>query len=229
MASFAAAVAKPPDKSIPVLKKIITYSFSNNDETFTCTIYPNPHNQPPIIIKKLIEYFGKRIQNDKHCLGITEDTIEEHINIKNYCALISVENDNKTDSATCALQYYDWYGDRPNQLWIANLCRVNTINGRGNISPVRVMFDLINNFSNKYNITENYLMVEKDKPGTEKLLEIYGTYGFKITDQCSLKHMISMKKSLSLNSNNINRLKNKFTIESNSKNNKSKTKKKKRY
>jgi hypothetical protein len=225
MASFASK--KSPDKSIPLLTSIITYTFSNNDESFTCTIYPNPHNQKPKLKRELIKYFGNRIQNDKHCLGITEDTIIDHINIQNYCALISVENNNKNDSATAALQYYDWYGNRDKQLWIANLCRVNGINSRGSISPVRVLFDIINNFSNQYNITENYLMVEKDKPGTEKLLEIYGKYGFKITDQCSLEHMISMKKSLSLNSNNINRLKNKFIIKLNSKN--TKTKKKRRY
>ena len=81
MASFAAAV-KSPDKSIPLLKKIITGTLSYNDQTFNYAIYPNPHNQEVKIKNKLIEIFGNRIQKGKKCLGIVVSG-KEAINIDN--------------------------------------------------------------------------------------------------------------------------------------------------
>ena len=202
MAAFAAA--KPPDKSIPLLKKIITGTLPYNDKTFTYTIYPNPHNQEAKVKNKLIEIFGNRIQKGQKCLGITEDTVREYIKNKQYTALIYVKNNDTDDSATGALQYWDWCETDVKQLWISDLCRVNNTNSRSNISPISVLFDIIKNFSIEKGITENYLMVEREQPGTEKLLEIYGKYGFKIVDSCAIVNMIAMKKSFVSNKNNNN-------------------------
>jgi len=212
MASFAAA--KSPDRSISSLKKIISGTLGYNDQTFTYTIYPNPHNQVPKIKNELIELFGNRIQKGKlfgnriqkgkHCLGITEDIVKEYITNKQYTALIYVKNNNTDDSATGALQYWDWCEAGVKQLWISDLCRVNNTNSRSNISPTSVLFDIIKNFSIEKGITENYLMVERETPGTEKLLEIYGKYGFKRVDSCVVENMIAMKKSLLSNKNNNN-------------------------
>ena len=203
MASFAAA--KSPDKSIPLLKKIISGTLSYDDQTFTYTIYPNPHNQVPKIKNKLIKDFGNRIQKGHKCLGITEDIVKEYIKNEQYAALIYVKNNNTDDSATGALQYWDWCEAGVKQLWISDLCRINNTKDRSNISPISVLFDVVKDFYIEKGITENYLMVEREKPGTEKLLEIYGKYGFKRVDTCVLKNMIAMKKSLLSNKNN-NRL-----------------------
>lgn len=206
MASFAAA--KSPDKSIPLLKKIITGTLSYNDKTFTYTIYPNPHNQEAKVKNNLIELFGNRIQKGQKCLGINEDIVKEYIKNKQYTALIYVKNNDTDDSATGALQYWDWCETGVKQLWISDLCRVNNTNSRSNISPISVLFDIIKNFSIEKGVTENYLMVEREKPGTEKLLEIYGKYGFKIVDSCILEDYITMKKSLISNKNNNSLAKN---------------------
>lgn len=206
MASFAAA--KSPDRSISSLKKSISGTLAYNDQTFTYTIYPNPHNQVPKIKNELIELFGNRIQKGKHCLGITEDIVKEYITDKQYTALIYVKNNNTNDSATGALQYWDWCESGVKQLWISDLCRVNNTNSRSNISPISVLFDIIKNFSIEKGITENYLMVERETPGTEKLLEIYGKYGFKKVDSCVVENMIAMKKSLLSNKNNNSLAKN---------------------
>lgn len=206
MASFAAA--KSPDRSISSLKKSISGTLAYNDQTFTYTIYPNPHNQVPKIKNELIELFGNRIQKGKHCLGITEDIVKEYITNKQYTALIYVKNNNTDDSATGALQYWDWCEAGVKQLWISDLCRVNNTNSRSNISPISVLFDIIKNFSIEKGITENYLMVERETPGTEKLLEIYGKYEFKRIDSCVVENMIAMKKSLLSNKNNNSLAKN---------------------
>jgi hypothetical protein len=208
MASLASH--KSPDRSIPLLKKIITGTLSYDDQTFTYTIYPNPHKQDTKIKNKLIEVFGNRIQKgqkgqkDQKCLGITEDIVKEYIKNEQYTALIHIKNNNTDDSATGALQYWDWCEAGVKQLWISDLCRVNNTNSRSNISPISVLFDIIKNFSIEKGITENYLMVEREKPGTEKLLEIYGKYGFKKVDSCVVENMIAMKKSLLSNNNNNN-------------------------
>ena len=207
MASFAAAV-KSPDKSIPLLKKIITGTLSYNDQTFNYAIYPNPHNQEVKIKNKLIEIFGNRIQKGKKCLGITEDIVREYITNKQYTALIYVKNNDTDDSATGALQYWDWCERGVKQLWISDLCRVNNTDSRSNISPISVLFDIIKNFSIEKGITENYLMVEREQPGTGKLLEIYSKYGFKIDDSCVVVNMIAMKKSFVSNKNNNSLAKN---------------------
>jgi len=202
MASF--APAKSPDKSIPLLKKILTGTLPYNDKSFTYTIYPNPHNQETKVKNKLIELFGNRIQKGQKCLGITEDIVKEYIKNKQYTALIYVKNNDIDDSATGALQYWDWCERGVKQLWISDLCRVNNTDSRSNISPISVLFDIIKNFSIEKGITENYLMVEPGKPGTEKLLEIYSKYGFKIADSCVLEEYIAMKKSFVSNKNNNN-------------------------
>jgi hypothetical protein len=204
MASLASH--KSPDRSIPLLKKIISGTLSYDDQTFTYTIYPNPHKQDTKVKNKLIEVFGNRIQKDQKCLGITEAIVEEYIKNEQYTALIYVKNNNTDDSATGALQYWDWCEAGVKQLWISDLCRVNNTNDRSNISPISVLFDVIKDFSIEKGITENYLMVEREKPGTEKLLEIYGKYGFKIVDSCVVENMIAMKKSLLSNNNNNNSL-----------------------
>jgi len=203
MASFAAA--KSPDKSIPLLKKIISGTLSYDDQIFNYTIYPNPHKQDSKVKNKLIKVFGNRIQKGHHCLGITEDIIKEYIKNEQYTALIYLKNNNTDDSATGALQYWDWCEAGVKQLWISDLCRINNTKDRSNISPISVLFDVVKDFYIEKGITENYLMVEREKPGTEKLLEIYGKYGFKRVDTCVLKNMIAMKKSLLSNKNN-NRL-----------------------
>ena len=200
MASFAAA--KPPDKSIPLLKKILTGTLPYNDKTFTYTIYPNPHNQDTEVKNKLIKIFGNRIQKDKECLGITEDIVREYIKNKQYTALIYVKNNDTDDSATGALQYWDWCEIGVKQLWISDLCRVNNSGGQSTISPIEVLFDTIEDFSKKYNITENYLMVEPNNSGTDILLRIYRKYGFEIDELCKLDDYIPMKKVIIKNNNN---------------------------
>lgn len=205
MASFAA-----PAKSIPLLSKILEGNLSDGTETFSYTIYPNPHKQTSKTKRDLIKFFGNRIQNGEHCLGITEDIVKENINTKNFNALIYVKNDRIDDSASCALQYSDHCNSESKQLWISDLCRVKSHDDKIT-SPVKIIFEVVKNFSIRNGITENYLMVERDKPGTKKLLEVYGNYGFKVVvDSCSIDHIIAMKKSL-IPVNNTNNLANKFS------------------
>jgi hypothetical protein len=202
MASLASH--KSPEKSIPLLSKIITGNVL--DESFTYTIYPNPHRQVSKIKKYLIDFFGNRIQNGEHCLGITEAIVKENIETKNLNALIHLKNNNIEDSATCALQYADHCNKGSKQLWISDLCRVKSHDNKI-ISPVKILFEVVKDFSIKNGLTEIYLMVERDKPGTEKLLEIYGKYGFKVVESCVIDHVIAMKQSLI----SINNLANNFS------------------
>jgi hypothetical protein len=188
-----------PAKSLSGLKKNITGTIIYNDIPFSYTIYPNPHKKSDKEQGELIHFFGNRIQKGARCLGITEKMVADNILKHNYDALICVKNNTIDDSATAALQYYNFCDKDPKnrQLWINDLCRVNNsgLSGHDTTSPIRILLDVIEEFSISKGIHENYLFVESGKPGTDKLLEIYGAYRFAKNDSCADKTDIAMKKS----------------------------------
>lgn len=154
-----------------------------------------------IKLREIVQLFGRRIQKGIACLGITVYTLLSNIINGEYEALFYTKNDNHNDSATGSLQYFQWCKESK-QFWISDLCRVNNSRGQTIISPIEVLFDTIEDFSKKYNITENYLMVEPNNSGTDILLRIYRKYGFKIDELCKLDDYIPMKKVIFNNNNN---------------------------
>jgi hypothetical protein len=136
------------------------------DNTFTYTIYYNPHELTDDNKEKIIKLFGNRIQKGEKCLGITEKIVRDNINDKTYDALIYVKNDKIDDTATGALQYRAYCKKNSSKkLWISDLCRVNnSLIGSPHISPIRVLLDVIEELSKENNINENYLMVDEDLP-----------------------------------------------------------------
>ena len=200
-----------------IIMKISYKNENNSTSNFTCTIYPNPHkyiskplsdklsnidnihedihNKHKIALRKIpalhhiLTLFGNRIQKDgKLCLGITEDIILTNILKHEYLALVHVTNDDIDDSATAALQYTKWCeeDDASKQFWIHDLCRVNN-SALKLRSPVKVLLNALEQFSRIYGITDNYLLVEGEQPGTNTLLGIYATYDFKIDDSCKVE------------------------------------------
>ena len=137
------------------------------DNTFTYTIYYNPHKLTDDNKNTIIRIFGNRIQKGNHCLGITEKIVRDNINNEVYDALIHVKNNDIDDSASGALQYRAYCKKKlSKQLWISDLCRVNNSPiGSPHISPIRVLLDIIEELSKENNINENYLMVDEDLPG----------------------------------------------------------------
>ena len=151
--------------------KIVTGHKEHRGNTFTYTIYYNPHKLTDDNKNTIIGIFGNRIQKNEHCLGITEKIVRDNINNEVYDALIHVKNNDIDDSASGALQYRAYCKKKlSKQLWISDLCRVNNSPiGSPHISPIRVLLDIIEELSKENNINENYLMVDEDLPGvTEK-------------------------------------------------------------
>ena len=190
-----------PARSISSLRKNITGTIRYNDNDFQYTIYPNPIHKTKEEQEELITLFGNRLQKGSHCLGITPSIVRDNINKKNYDALVYVKNMTIDDSATGALQYWNWCDktSRNRQLWINDLCRVNNsgLSGHDIISPIRVLFDIVEDFSKSRGILENYLIVDPGKNATAKLLEIYGAYRFAKNDSCTDNSKIVMKKLIS--------------------------------
>ena len=147
--------------------KIVTGHKEYRDNTFTYTIYYNPHKLTDDNKEKIIKLFGNRIQKGNHCLDITEKIVRDNINKEVYDALIHVKNNDIDDSASGALQYRAYCKKKSSkQLWISDLCRVNNSSiGSPHISPIRVLLDVIEELSKENNINENYLMVDEDLPG----------------------------------------------------------------
>ena len=187
-------------RSLASLQKDITGTVRYNDIPFTFTIIPNPHRKTPDEQAKIARFYGNRIQKGTRCLDITEEEVLTNIQNKNYTALIYVKNDDIDDSATGALQYWNWCDKNPSnkQLWINDLCRVNNSGISSPVSPIYILFDIIKDFSLSKLINTNYLMVETGKPGTSKLLEIYERYGFRTDDSCILEDSIAMKRNLTI-------------------------------
>jgi hypothetical protein len=194
------------------LKKTINGTLEINNTVFEYTIYPNPHKRLPTNINsmsnkekedfdellKIISIFGNRKQANTLCLGIDENFVKENISKQNYAALIIIKNSTKDDSTTASLQYWNWCGGDPEknkQLWINDLCRINKSNSSVT-SPTLALFHLIEYFSKARKIKSNYLMVEKNTSGTDKLISIYSKYGFVIDESCPVNDMITMKKNI---------------------------------
>jgi len=146
--------------------RIVTGNKEYGGNTFTYTIYYNPHELTDDNKEKIIKLFGNRIQKGEKCLGITEKIVRNNIKTKNYDALIYIKNDKIDDTATGALQYRAYCKKNSSkQLWISDLCRVNNSPiGSPHISPIRVLLDVIEELSKENNINENYLMVDEDLP-----------------------------------------------------------------
>jgi hypothetical protein len=146
--------------------RIVTGHKEYRDNTFTYTIYYNPHELTDDNKEKIIKLFGNRIQKGEKCLGITEKIVRDNINDKTYDALIYVKNDKIDDTATGALQYRAYCKKNSSKkLWISDLCRVNNSPiGSPHISPICVLLDVIEELSKENNINENYLMVDEDLP-----------------------------------------------------------------
>ena len=190
-------------RSLASLKKNITGTVRYNDTSFIFTIFPNPHKKTETEQRDIIRLFGNRIQKDTRCLNITEEEVQQNIRNKNYTALIYVKNVEIDDTATGALQYWNWCDKNTSnrQLWINDLCRVNnsTIHNTSPTSPtspILILFDIIKKFSLEKHINSNYLMVETEKPSTSKLIEIYTKYDFRVDDTCTQEGNIIMKRSL---------------------------------
>ena len=147
--------------------KIVTGHKEYKDNTFTYTIYYNPHKLTDDTKNTIIKLFGNRIQKGEHCLDITEKIVRNNINNEVYDALIHVENIDIDDSATGTLQYRAYCNKNSSKkLWISDLCRVNnSLIGSPHISPIHVLLDVIEELSKENNINENYLMVDEDRPG----------------------------------------------------------------
>lgn len=197
------------------LQKTISNTITIDDTVFEFTIYPNPHKKIPTNInnmtekesenykelQNIISVFGNRIQGNTHCLNITEKNVTNNINNQDYLALIFVKNSTLDDTATGSLQYWNWCESDPKKqtknkkIWINDLCRINN-SSKLNISPIKALFKIISNFCINHKIYTNYLMVDTDKPGTNKLKLIYSEYGYKIDESCNIPDSIVMKKHL---------------------------------
>ena len=150
-------------------------------------------------IQHLLKLFSNNIKDGKPCLDITDYSFINNIVRREYLAYIYIKNKDHNDYAIGALQYTNWCTDdddddkAPKQLWIHALCRIQDPQIKKNNpsiklkSPLSVLFDVVRDFSIKYSITENYLLVDNyAKTGADKLLEIYKNYGFKRDASCNI-------------------------------------------
>ena len=178
---------------------------------------------------EIINFFGNREQNGEKCLEITEDDIDNYLTNPNpsVSAFIKVNQQGYDEIASGSIQIYNWCNREPedndtlkdSQIWINDVCRIiGPSNIRSSGEPIKAFFTLIEQIAiQKLGKNEVYLMVEKNKPGTNKLIQIYSSnkYNFVLApcieptnilpDESILtKHIIMNKSNIIENTNIVN-------------------------
>ena len=188
------------------------------------TIYLMPIQNTPVEAE-VVSFFGNRKQDGKICLGVNTATIKKYIKNDNpqVSAFIIVNQKDEKETASGTIQIYNWCNRDPvdndtlvdSQIWINDVCRIiNPFKGKLSVSPIKAFFTLIEQFAvQKLGKSEIYLMVKKEKPKTviskgirkvidktNKLIEIYNSYGF-IENNTNCKEPIGIQDKNSIVAN----------------------------
>lgn len=173
---------------------ILTTTIASNDTVFRSDIYTNPSAQPKRTQSSLIRMFGNRITHGAPCLGITTDIVRDNIQNGDYSAIGFVTNTSADDTASAALQYYDWCGTGMPQLWINDLCRITRTPIKPSASPTPVLLEVFEAIAKEHALPSIYLMVDDKEPERTLLPAIYKKYGYAITEECAIEGHRIMKK-----------------------------------
>jgi len=131
----------------------------------------------------------------------TEESTRQNIESGIVNAYLFIENKDKTDRASCSIQIHNYCGlpGNKNKVWVFDLCRTYDKGKKGLISPTRVLFDWVQ----QYTWTETkqrsiYLMVDNTvKQEHDILVGVYQGYGFRVMqhEECSkqLKRTIMVR------------------------------------
>jgi hypothetical protein len=96
-------------------------------------------------------------------LEITDKNIEDHLDAKDYDAIISVRNTGagKADRAIGTLQHEAWCSDDGvKQLWVHDISRINT--RKESVSPVKILMDYIKRLAAEFGQSTIYLLVDEE-------------------------------------------------------------------
>ena len=171
---------------------------------FQYTIYLNPSSLPRDTQRNIVEAFGTRKQKGKAkaCLGITRSVVRKYLRQEEFTAIIFVRNRSLragSDECSGSIQYYNWCKEKRNktpQLWINDICRITKDTPKPATSPVKVLFQLLEELARSKRLPATYLMVDTDEPGKDVLPTIYETYGYHTTTGCTVPKSRIMKKDI---------------------------------
>jgi hypothetical protein len=190
-------------------KHKFTGTFIYKELDYEYTLYLprfNSHERLEVISK-----FGNRMQADKFCLDINEETIAGFIDLNQVSAYVIVNQVGSDETASGTLQIYNWCPRRKNidypLVWINDVCRI-TVAGQDKltVSPVGALFFVMEQLTlQNLGKTDIYLFVDKTNDTNKITLKnIYSTkYGFILNsedqDLCRKhkagNHLMVMKKT----------------------------------
>jgi hypothetical protein len=183
-----AATARAPARFFGAMKRR-TETVTTGGETFEIMTILSPGASVAMKTEAKALFKDNRLE-------ITDKNIEDHLDSKDYDAIISVINTGagKADRAVATLQYEAWcYGDSVKRLWVHDISRITT--KKEAVSPVKILMDYIKRLATEFGQSKIYLLVDEadktTKPanGTWKgLTGLYEhTYGYSIdVSGCSI-------------------------------------------
>jgi len=170
-----------------------------DDTVFQYTIYLNPSSLPPHIQRNMVEALGTRKLKGRACLGITRSVVRKYLRQEEFSAIIIVQNRSLptgSDECSGSIQYYNWCKKKRPQLWINDICRNTKDTPKPATSPVKVLFQLLEDLARSKHLRATYLMIDTDEPGKDVLPAIYETYGYHTITDCTVPSNRIMKKDI---------------------------------
>jgi hypothetical protein len=161
----------------------------------------------PKVREEIVQRIAHRKrEGGKPCFRTTtEESTRQNIEQGIISAYLFIENRDKTDRASCSIQFQNHCGlpGGPNKVWVFDLCRTYEEGKKGTISPTGILFDWVQQYTwTQTRQRSIYLMVDNTvKSEHDILVGVYNGYGFKVipNQEC----MVQMKRTIMVRNRRI--------------------------
>uniref|UniRef100_A0A6C0AQS3 N-acetyltransferase domain-containing protein n=1 Tax=viral metagenome TaxID=1070528 RepID=A0A6C0AQS3_9ZZZZ len=179
-------------------------------------MYMRPSLLPEADQEFIVKTLGDRRVDGKPALDTTREVARQSIQDDDYHLFILVENlslpKGSKDEGTAILQYNDWCSRGSKQLWLFDLVRQTNLKPRMKkpaISPIQILFSVLEDFARERGIPSMYLMVDQDDAKSHKALttKVYPKYGYVVDPGCpGIEGLTVMRHDLNLFDGVVNSL-----------------------
>jgi len=176
-----------------VLHGFISREWNMNGKHGTCHfayhIYMRPVLLPEEHQEFIVTTMGDRTIDGQPALGTTREVARRSLQNDDYLVFIFVKTLNlpkgSKDEGTAILQYNDWCSRGQPQLWLFDLVR-QTKSKKSPISPIQILFSVLEDFARERGVPSMYLMVDQDDSKSHKALttKVYPKYGYVLDPGC---------------------------------------------
>lgn len=197
-----------------VLHGYVSREWNINGKHGTCYfsyhIYMRPVLLPEEHQEFIVTTLGDRTIDGQPALGTTREVARRSLQNDDYLLFIIVKTLSKglKDEGTAILQYNDWCNRGQPQLWLFDLVR-QTKSKKSAISPIQILFSVLEDFARERGVPSMYLMVDQNDPKSHRALttKVYPKYGYVVDPGCpGIEGLTVMRHDLNLFDRTVNSL-----------------------